>query len=50
MTDTLAPLRRVIELLNTELAYTQFPFRMIDQFRMLEREAREAGRGLWATR
>ena len=50
MTDRLAPLRRVIELLNTELAYTQFPFRMIDQFRMLEREAREAGRGLWATR
>jgi hypothetical protein len=31
-------------------AYTQFPFRMMEQFRALEREAREARRGLWATR
>jgi len=31
-------------------AYTQFPFRMMEQFRALEREAREAGRGLWAVR
>ena len=44
-------------LLNAEIirqgygfAYTQFPFRMMDQFRALEREAREVGRGLWATR
>jgi len=44
-------------LLNAEIirqgygfAYTQFPFRMMEQFRALEREAREAGRGLWATR
>ena len=43
-------------LLNAEIirqgygfAYTQFPFRMIEQFRSLEREAREAGRGLWAS-
>ena len=43
-------------LLNAEIiregygfAYTQFPFRMMEQFRALEREAREAGRGLWAT-
>ena len=42
-------------LLNAEIirlgygfAYTRFPFRMMDQFRALEREAREAGRGLWA--
>jgi len=42
-------------LLNAEIirqgygfAYTQFPFRMMEQFRALEREAREAGRGLWA--
>ena len=42
-------------LLNAEIirqgygfAYTQFPFRMMEQFRTLEREAREAGRGLWA--
>ena len=44
-------------LLNAEIirqgygfAYTRFPFRMMDQFRALEREAREAGRGLWASR
>jgi micrococcal nuclease len=43
-------------LLNAEIirlgygfAYTVFPFRMMDLFRTLEREAREAGRGLWAT-
>ena len=42
-------------LLNAEIirqgygfAYTQFPFRMMEHFRALEREAREAGRGLWA--
>jgi micrococcal nuclease len=29
-------------------AYTVFPFRYLDQFRALEREAREARRGLWA--
>lgn len=29
-------------------AYTQFPFRYLDQFRAYEREAREAERGLWA--
>ena len=28
-------------------AYTRFPFRYLDQFRQLEREARDAGRGLW---
>lgn len=28
-------------------AYTQFPFKYLDEFRRLEREAREAGRGLW---
>ncbi len=28
-------------------AYTRFPFRHLDRFRRLEREAREAGRGLW---
>ena len=44
-------------LLNAEIirqgygfAYTQFPFRMMADFRALEREAREAGRGLWAVR
>lgn len=31
-------------------AYTRFPFRHLDRFRRLEREAREAGRGLWAER
>lgn len=29
-------------------AYTRFPFRHLEQFRALEREAREADRGLWA--
>ena len=28
-------------------AYTVFPFRYLEQFRTLEREAREARRGLW---
>ena len=28
-------------------AYTRFPFRYLDRFRRLEREARSAGRGLW---
>jgi micrococcal nuclease len=42
-------------LLNAELirqgyghAYTRFPFAKMEEFRALEREAREAGRGLWA--
>jgi micrococcal nuclease len=29
-------------------AYTQFPFRHLDQFRVYESEAQEAERGLWA--
>ena len=29
-------------------AYTKYPFRYMERFRALEREAREAGRGLWA--
>ena len=44
-------------LLNAEIirlgygfAYTFFPFRLIEEFRALEREARAAGRGLWAPR
>lgn len=28
-------------------AYTRFPFKYLDEFRALEREAREAGRGFW---
>ena len=28
-------------------AYTRFPFKFLDEFRALEREAREGGRGLW---
>ena len=28
-------------------AYTRFPFRYLKEFRRYEREAREAGRGLW---
>jgi len=28
-------------------AYTRFPFKYLEEFRKLEREAREAGRGLW---
>ena len=41
-------------LLNAEIikqgyghAYTQFPFSRMEEFRRLEREAREQGRGLW---
>ena len=41
-------------LLNAEIiaqgygfAYTRFPFAKMEDFRKLEREAREAGRGLW---
>ena len=30
------------------LAYTRFPFKHLEEFRQLEREAREARRGLWA--
>jgi len=30
-------------------AYTQFPFKCLEQFREYEGEAREASRGLWAT-
>lgn len=40
--------------LNAELirqgyghAYTKYPFKYIDEFRRLEREARETGKGLW---
>lgn len=29
-------------------AYTQFPFKFLEQFRTYEREARQVGRGLWA--
>ncbi len=29
-------------------AYTRFPFKYLEEFRQYEREAREAGRGLWA--
>lgn len=29
-------------------AYTRFPFRYLEEFRALEREARDARRGLWA--
>lgn len=29
-------------------AYTRFPFAYLDEFRHLEREAQQAGRGLWA--
>ena len=43
-------------LLNAEIirqgyghAYTRFPYAEMDSFRALEREAREAGRGLWGT-
>ncbi len=28
-------------------AYTRFPFKHLDRFRQFEREARQAGRGLW---
>lgn len=30
-------------------AYTRFPFRYLEEFRAYEREARESGRGLWAS-
>ena len=30
-------------------AYVQYPFKYLDQFRGYEREAREAGRGLWGS-
>jgi len=30
-------------------AYTEFPFRYLEQFRQFEREARAAGRGLWSS-
>jgi micrococcal nuclease len=29
-------------------AYVKYPFKYMDEYRALEREAREAGRGLWA--
>lgn len=29
-------------------AYTKYPFQFLEEFRALEREAREASRGLWA--
>ena len=35
------------EIIRQGHAYTQFPFRYLNEFRALEREAR-AGRGLWA--
>ncbi len=28
-------------------AYTKYPFRYMEEFRRYERDAREAGRGLW---
>ena len=28
-------------------AYTRFPFQFLEEFRVLERKARESGRGLW---
>ena len=31
-------------------AYTRFPFRYLEKFRRYEREAREAGKGLWEER
>ena len=31
-------------------AYTRFPFRYLEEFRRYQREAREAGRGLWKER
>jgi micrococcal nuclease len=31
-------------------AYSRFPFRCLEQFQQLEREAREAKRGLWKGR
>jgi endonuclease YncB( thermonuclease family) len=29
-------------------AFTRYPFRYMDRYRELERDARAAGRGLWA--
>jgi len=44
-------------LLNAEIikqgyghAYTRFPFKYLDEFRRLEREAREQKKGLWSKR
>jgi endonuclease YncB( thermonuclease family) len=44
-------------LLNAEIikqgygfAYTRFPFARMEEFRRLEREAREQRRGLWASK
>ena len=31
-------------------AYTKYPFKYLDQFRQLEREARDAKRGLWGAK
>ena len=31
-------------------AYTKYPFSKVDEFRALERDARNSGRGLWASR
>jgi len=31
-------------------AYTQYPFKYLEEFRAYEREAREKGRGLWAVK
>jgi endonuclease YncB( thermonuclease family) len=31
-------------------AYTRFPFKYLEEFRKLERQAREAKRGLWGER
>ena len=31
-------------------AYTRFPFKYLEQFRQLEREVRDAGRGLWGAK
>jgi micrococcal nuclease len=59
--DTYGRLLRYVHLpdgtlLNAEIirqgyghAYTRFPFTEMERFRALEREAREAGRGLWGT-
>jgi micrococcal nuclease len=32
------------------VAYTKYPFKYLDEFRALERQARAANRGLWAAR
>ena len=31
-------------------AYTRFPFKYMEEFRKLEQDAREGGRGLWGAR